>query len=180
MNRRMDAPSGVVGTLSLTVDLTSDTGRLLPHAVRYRPTAAWFDGCMTESRAFPKLACDGRCPCLSGETYGSCCAPFHGAEASAPTAERLMRSRYSAYVAGLSNYLLETWDARTRPASLELDPGIRWLGLEIVRTQRGGMLDDAGIVEFIARFRTADGASRQHETSTFRRVRKRWVYVDAV
>jgi SEC-C motif-containing protein len=131
-----------------------------------------------EARAWPAPATDSRCPCLSGETYGSCCAPFHDGSAQAPTAERLMRSRYSAYVVGDAGYLLETWHPSTRPAELELDADIRWSGLEIRATQRGGMLDSEGVVEFVARYRADGVAGEQHERSTFTRVDRRWRYVD--
>ena len=64
----------------------------------------------------------GNCPCLSGEQYADCCGRFHAGEAEAPTAEQLMRSRYSAFVVLDAGYLLRTWHPETRPASLELDP----------------------------------------------------------
>ena len=43
---------------------------------------------------------DERCPCLSGDTYGACCGRYHSGAATAPTAEALMRSRYSAFAVG--------------------------------------------------------------------------------
>lgn len=119
-----------------------------------------------------------RCPCLSGETYGGCCGPLHGG-AAAPTAERLMRSRFSAFAVGNADYLLASWHPSTRPESLELDDGIRWYRLDIERTECGGLLDDDGIVEFSA-FWKGDGESGvQHEVSSFSRADGRWVYVDA-
>mgnify|MGYP006213875899 CR=1 FL=1 len=42
----------------------------------------------------------------------------------APTAEALMRSRYSAHVLGLESYLQDTWHPRTRPADLDFDPAV--------------------------------------------------------
>ena len=95
-----------------------------------------------------------------------------------------MRSRYSAYVIGDADYLRETWAASTRPASLELDPDIRWFALDIVARTKGGMLDTEGTVEYTASFRVSasDGkkSSRgeQRETSRFVRDGKRWVYLD--
>ena len=47
------------------------------------------------------------CPC-GGGSYGRCCAPMHRGERQAPTAEQLMRSRYSAFVRGEVDYLLAT------------------------------------------------------------------------
>ena len=54
------------------------------------------------------------CPCGGGRTYASCCGAWH-AGTPAPSAEALMRSRYSAYVFGLEDYLLATWHRSTRP-----------------------------------------------------------------
>jgi SEC-C motif-containing protein len=97
-----------------------------------------------------------------------------------------MRSRYSAFALGLADYLLATWHPSTRPRAVELDADDRWFLLDIVRTERGGMLDDEGIVEFRACFRSASDpgeaheAHEVHETSRFVRVERRWMYLDAV
>ncbi|WP_106209679.1 YchJ family protein [Glaciihabitans tibetensis] len=133
--------------------------------------------------SWPVLVVTSRCPCQSGETYGSCCgrlhnSPFHDAAARAVTAERLMRSRYSAFVVGDERYLLESWHPSTRPSTLELDPAQRWFGLEIRRTTLGGLLDSTGTVEFVAKFRLDGQVSEQHETSRFVRLDSRWVYLD--
>ncbi|WP_165068081.1 YchJ family protein [Marisediminicola senii] len=137
---------------------------------------------------FAPLAASTRCPCLSGEQYGACCGPFHGGEAAAPTAERLMRSRYSAYVTGDAAYLLATWHPSTRPATLELDAARRFFRLDIIESRGGGMLDADGTVEFCAfsTLTTTDpgtGATtrtvdEQHEVSRFVRVDRRWAYLD--
>ena len=132
-----------------------------------------------EPSAFAVVDPDARCPCLSGESYGTCCRPFHRGETLAPTAERLMRSRYSAYSVGDADYLLATWHPRTAPTSLELDPAQRWYRLDILATNRGGMLDTEGTVEFVARYRLGGVAGQQHELSTFIRSGRRWLYVDA-
>ena len=120
------------------------------------------------------------CPCLSGEPYGGCCGRFHRGEAEAPTAEQLMRSRYSAFVVLDAGYLLRTWHPDTRPAGLELDPTVRWRRLDIVSTRRGGPLDSEGTVEFTAHFRHDGERGAQHETSRFVRVERRWYYLGAV
>jgi uncharacterized protein YchJ/dienelactone hydrolase len=119
-----------------------------------------------------------RCPCLSGVAYGECCGPLHAGSALAPTAERLMRSRYSAFAVGDAAYLLATWHPSTRPGRLDLDADVRWYGLEILGRSRGGMLDSEGTVEFIARYRSAGQAGSQHESSRFLRDGRRWLYLD--
>lgn len=126
------------------------------------------------------------CPCGSGQTYSACCEVFHRG-AAAPTAEKLMRSRYSAYVVGEIDYIAATNDPETgqdfdaeaaRAWSKESD----WLGLEIVATERGLETDDEGVVEFKASYQ-AKGESEpeiHHEVSLFRRDKKsrRWFYRD--
>ncbi|MET8076120.1 YchJ family metal-binding protein [Streptomyces sp. NPDC005303] len=114
------------------------------------------------------------CPCGLRETYDDCCGRFHRGEAAAPTAEALMRSRYSAFVKLERDYLLRTWHPRTRPGSLDLDAGMRWTGLEILDTTDGSAFHSAGTVTFRASFK---GGSL-HERSRFERVDGDWVYVD--
>ncbi|NUS16016.1 MAG: hypothetical protein HOY69_32225, partial [Streptomyces sp.] len=70
------------------------------------------------------------CPCGLPKSYDECCGRYHSGAAAAPTAEALMRSRYCAFVRLDEGYLLRTWHPRTRPARLDLDPGMRWTGLE--------------------------------------------------
>lgn len=117
------------------------------------------------------------CPCGSGEAYEACCGRHH-AGAPAPDAERLMRSRYSAYARGLAAYLLATWHPDTRPADPGLDapPRPQWLGL-VVKSHAVQDADHA-TVEFVARYKLNGRAFKLHETSRFARVDGRWVYVD--
>jgi len=87
-----------------------------------------------------------------------------------------MRSRYSAFVRADVAYLLASWHASRRPASLELDVGVQWLGLEVKSHRLTGA--DTAEVEFVARFRLAGRAVRQHERSRFVREDVRWYYLD--
>ncbi len=89
-----------------------------------------------------------------------------------------MRSRYSAFATGRLDYVFRTWHPRTRPAGLSPTPEVIWTGLEIVRTVDGGVADDAGTVEFRARFRSGNQDQVIRETSRFERRAGRWVYVD--
>ena len=121
------------------------------------------------------------CPCGRPLSYAACCGRHHAGVAAAD-AESLMRSRYSAYVLGLEDYLLATWHASTRPAALDLElgPQPKWLGLEVkARTKADDMADDTATVEFIARCRVGGRAQRLHELSRFVREAGRWYYVDA-
>ncbi|TFD78374.1 YchJ family protein [Cryobacterium psychrophilum] len=121
-----------------------------------------------------------RCPCFSGQGYPECCNRYHRGDALAPTAEQLMRSRYSAFAVGDAAYLLATWHPLTRPASLELDASLVWTRLVIDRTSGGGPFDREGLVEFTAHYRSDEERGTQHETSRFERVDRVWYYVDGV
>ncbi len=90
-----------------------------------------------------------------------------------------MRSRYSAYALGLSDYVLRSWHSSTRPPILTLDSAVRWYRLDILSRTQGGLLDTAGTVEFRAFFRGPDGAGDQHEVSRFVKEHGNWFYVDA-
>ena len=116
------------------------------------------------------------CPCGSGQPYGRCCQPWHEGGA-APTAEALMRSRYSAYVLKLEDYLLATWQVATRPSELDLAAdGSKWLGLDVKRHDVQD--ENHARVEFVARYRIAGRGHRLHELSRFVREDGRWFYVD--
>jgi SEC-C motif-containing protein len=119
------------------------------------------------------------CDCGSLKPYTDCCGRYHAGplHLQAPSAEALMRSRYSAFVRDLTDYLLATWHPSTRPSALEPNPeGLRWLGLEVRRSS----LQDAehATVEFVARSKLGGRAQRLHETSRFVREGGRWFYVD--
>jgi SEC-C motif-containing protein len=98
----------------------------------------------------------------------------HSGAAEAPTAEALMRSRYSAFATGNAEYLLHSWHPDTRPRRLTLEENQRWERLEILATTGGGLLHKEGTVEFRAHHQHGV----LHERSRFAKVDGRWVYVD--
>lgn len=124
----------------------------------------------------PGRARTDRCPCGWGDPYPSCCGRYHGGEA-APTAEALMRSRYSAFAVGDAGYLLRTWAVAHRPAGLDLDADIRWQRLVVLGHTGGGPFDTEGTVEFEAYYRHDGHREVQRENSFFHREHGRWVYV---
>ncbi|HEY1529546.1 MAG TPA: YchJ family metal-binding protein [Galbitalea sp.] len=128
----------------------------------------------------PDIDASARCPCGTGLRYGECCRPFLEADAQPPTAERMMRSRYTAYALRHPGYLLATWHPSTRPAKLTLDPGLTWISLDILGRTRGGMLDSVGTVDFRATYRSEGMRMYQQENSSFVRENKTWFYVDGV
>jgi len=117
----------------------------------------------------------GPCPCGKGG-YADCCGRYHDG-LPAPDAESLMRSRYSAYVLKLQDYLLATWHPSTRPATLELAAdNEKWLGLEVKKHTQASA--DEAAVEFVARYKIAGRAHRLHEVSRFVREDGLWFYLD--
>lgn len=89
-----------------------------------------------------------------------------------------MRSRYSAYVLQLEDYLLQTWHPDTRPALLGLaqDNQTKWLGLEVMRAESTG--ENTAVVEFVARYKVNGKAGKLHEVSRFVKMDQKWYYVD--
>lgn len=118
------------------------------------------------------------CPCTSGQPFEQCCGRFIRGEALPPSAEALMRSRYSAYVLEDEGYLLATWHPRTRPARLDLarPPRPKWLGLSI--KARSDQDEAHATVAFVARYKIDGRAHRLHENSRFERLEGRWFYLD--
>jgi SEC-C motif-containing protein len=87
-----------------------------------------------------------------------------------------MRSRYTAYVLGLTEYLRDTWHPDTRPEFIDSPPGLKWLGLNV---KHHTVQDDSHAqVEFVARSRLNGKGQRMHELSRFVREDDRWLYVD--
>ena len=118
------------------------------------------------------------CPCGSGIIKDDCCLKIIQGRVAATTAELLMRSRYCAYAIGDAGYLMSSWHISTRPAELDLSEPIEWLALQIKKTRAGGMADDEGWVEFIARYKMAGRFAQIHEMSHFVFELGRWFYVD--
>jgi len=113
------------------------------------------------------------CPCGLG-LYANCCAPLHDG-AGAADASQLMRARYSAYALGKSGYVRATWHARTRPGSLDPEPDVKWLGLQVLRHESG---PQQAQVEFVARYKQNGRAQRLHEISRFVHEEGQWWYLD--
>jgi len=126
-------------------------------------------------RAMPA---DPPCPCGLPARLSACCGRWHAGplQGLAPDAAALMRSRYSAWVLQLDGYLLDTWHPRTRPASITMEPRLRWLGLQVLAHARQG--DDHATVSFVARSRLAGRPQRHAELSRFVREGGRWFYLD--
>ena len=124
----------------------------------------------------------GNCPCGSGDPLDRCCGRFH-AGTPAPGAEQLMRSRYSAYVLGLVDYLRAT-TLPAQQAGLDLE-AIRqwslestWLGLEVQESRLTGGQPEHAQVTFTARWHDRTGEHAHQERSAFVQHAGRWYFID--
>jgi len=125
----------------------------------------------------------GDCPCGRGGTFGGvlpyerCCGRYlDDAGATAPDAETLMRSRYTAYALRRDDYVLATWDAAHRPARLGIGPDVVWTGLQVLEHRPTGA--DTAEVAFVATYRDRTGrVQRLAERSRFARHDGRWSYL---
>ena len=141
---------------------------------------------MPKAAATAAAVTHAACPCGSAASFDTCCGPYLAGRASAPHAEALMRSRYTAYTLRDEAYLLATWHSSTRPAAMHLardnssrEPATKWIGigLEVKRAASTGA--GSAIVEFVARFKTGGRAQRMHEVSRFVCEHGCWFYVNA-
>src|SRR4051812_373422 len=124
------------------------------------------------------------CPCGSKKSFEECCNPFISGAASAPTAEALMRSRYTAYTRGDIGYIKKTLSRESQTdfdekASKKWAEEAQWKGLKILSTEKGGPTDKTGTVEFIATFTQEGVTLDHHEVSKFKKNDKgEWRFVD--
>ncbi len=123
------------------------------------------------------------CPCGSGRAFDNCCGPYLLGDAAAPTAEALMRSRYTAYAMNSIDYLYKTSGARVQKefdaaSSKRWAESSVWTGLDIVRTEKGGVDDDDGVVEFIAHYSIKDQPFDHHEIASFKKINGEWLFFD--
>lgn len=135
------------------------------------------------------------CHCRSGKSFFKCCEPFLSGAALPLTAEKLMRSRFSAFCEANVNYLIHTQHPNNRSGNDHAEigatiKGTEWVNLILLSAERGGENDDTGYVEFVAVSKrrslnmlsgSSDGADelrQMHERSFFVKEEGKWFYVD--
>lgn len=122
------------------------------------------------------------CPCGNPSGYTTCCGPLHDG-AAATSAEQLMRSRYSAYVLGLVDYLVST-TLPAQQAGLDRDAisawslQSTWLGLEVESSEVFGGQPEHAFVTFTARWHDSTGEHSHREQSSFVQNEGRWYFID--
>lgn len=113
------------------------------------------------------------CACGSQVSYEHCCQPYHQGE-KAPTPEALMRSRFTAFVLKLEDYLRLSWHISTQPQELDLSNSPDWVSLRILDSGEKGA---SGFVHFQAIHRIDSGWGYLQEESEFIKENERWYYL---
>lgn len=132
------------------------------------------------------------CYCCSNQPFEHCCAPLLKNVKTAESPEALMRSRFSAFCTGNTQYLLQTAHAnyleaedyqnennKTLTALKDTIENTQWVGLKILKTTPQS-------VEFVAFFHDtheakttpSDAPQQLHEHSQFVFENNRWLYLD--
>ena len=123
------------------------------------------------------------CPCHSGKVYGDCCGLIIGGDQKAPTAESLMRARYTAYAIDNVDFLFASSGDAIR-AEFDAAGAHKWArnsvwtGMEVLDVQGGGIDDNEGTVEFVAHYTVKHQPFSHHERSLFKRVEGEWRFID--
>lgn len=117
------------------------------------------------------------CPCGSESQYADCCGTFHANPGSAPTAESLMRSRYSAFALGLFDYIDATQTLPHAENAEDSNGQTLWTKLDIISTEQGKDTDTVGKVTFAAHFKEGKHTGRLKEVSMFEKKEGQWYYV---
>ena len=123
------------------------------------------------------------CPCGSGLNYENCCQPHILGLEKPETAEKLLRSRYTAFVVGEPDYIFDTLHPDKvkevdRQGIIDWSKKSQWHGLEVISTEQGGAKDDEGVVEFVAKYTQEGKTYNHHEVSLFKKVDGKWHFFD--
>ncbi|MDD2780856.1 YchJ family metal-binding protein [Sulfuricurvum sp.] len=125
-----------------------------------------------------KISLNSTCPCHSGKKYKHCCLPYH--KGILPSnAQKLMRSRYSAFALGLSEYIMTTTHpdntdftedlTHWKESILEFSDSTRFNGLKIVE-----VID--GETEAFVTFEALLDRGILKEKSRFLKIKGKWLY----
>ncbi len=117
------------------------------------------------------------CYCGNSIPFLDCCEPYIKGITNAPTAEKLMRSRYSAFATGAADYLVNTTHISKRRLHnkkeiLAWSQANKWLKLEVLASTEN-------TVTFKAYYLDENLKAQVHyEHSTFKLENDKWFYVD--
>ena len=117
------------------------------------------------------------CYCGANLPFENCCQPYINGILKAPTAEALMRSRYSAFATGAADYLVATTYSSTRKFHKKADilqwsQSNQWIKLEVLSSTTTTVTFKAYYLDHQL------NAQIHYEHSTFVFENGSWFYVD--
>jgi SEC-C motif domain protein len=123
------------------------------------------------------------CVCGKGESLETCCGLYLAGKGWPTTAEDLMRARYAAYATNQIDFVIDSHHPSSRGevdrnSTEAWSKNAEWLGLEILGTELGGENDEAGMVEFIAKYKVKGVVIPHREKAQFEKVAGKWYFVD--
>lgn len=124
------------------------------------------------------------CDCGNTQSFEECCGPYLKGLTWPDTAEKLMRSRYTAFARGDIRYIGKTLIGKAakdfnEKETLDWSKTSQWLGLEILKTEKGQLSDETGTVEFVAKYKQQGQVLEHHEVSKFKKdSHGHWMFMD--
>jgi SEC-C motif-containing protein len=124
------------------------------------------------------------CPCCSGKEFVDCCGRFLSGKQKPVTAEDLLRARYTAFVQGKVDYIIQSHHSRTRHEVKreeieDWSKNSEWIGLQVVQVENGKAEDDKSTIAFCARYKADDKVHDHWEQSYFEKEGGEWRFLDA-
>lgn len=124
------------------------------------------------------------CPCGSGNPFAECCERYISGALKAVTPEALLRSRYTAYVKKLPEYIVSTThpDQREGDGTGSVEKWMKnseWHWLEILESPEPAEADTGATVEFKAGYTERGRKWVHHEVAEFRKEADTWYFFDA-
>lgn len=118
------------------------------------------------------------CYCGSTQEFNQCCKIYLDRKEEAPSAEKLMRSRYCAFVLKDFEYLnvthdMQTFDPGLQKANEEWAKAVSFENLNVLKSEESG---NKATVEFIVTYKEGAEQKTHHEISRFRKQAGRWFY----
>lgn len=123
------------------------------------------------------------CPCCSQRPFSDCCESYLTGQQKAPTPEKLMRSRYTAYSLAQIDYIIKTMrEEAAENYNIESAhawaSSVKWLGLTVIDTPTPS--ETHGNVTFFARFSENGIQKYIYEKSDFEKMGDEWFYVNGI
>jgi SEC-C motif domain protein len=125
-----------------------------------------------------------KCHCGANFTFEQCCQPYLSGVKQPPTAESLMRSRYSAFVVEDINYIKDTMTGEmlknfSYDQTLAYAQSVTWQRLNVIASSADDPAATTAWVEFEVYYILNGIEKCLYEYSSFERMENRWFYIDS-